>query len=529
MGTRATDALGGAAVAFDAKSQPEPGPLTVPLRPCLGCLALLLLALAMGWTTRGYTGTYSPVTITAALTAGLLAVAACVLPPRARSFPPVLGRALLVGSGLFLIGQSIYRTLDRTDETAGWGKAVVGLTGLAVVATAALRRRPPASFSSAMAATLALMLAGAAVFCTSLRGYEPPLRADCLRLIALATPAGLVLSASLLVHLDTPSVRRRRLFAGQVVLLFIAGAMLRFAAALAAPVPDIDVYRAQDQGAGYLLRGENAYSARYVDPEGYVDHGAPFYPPLPILVATPFKAVGLDVRLGNAACDVLAALALLFSVRGDRLLGSLLAAAWLNFPIAPFIVEVAWYEPMLAAALGLGLVLTLRGWRLGYFLLGLGMSGKQYGVVVLPALLKGLSGRRLALLLGTAAAGALTVLPFYLWDREAFFDRVVRYHLGLEMRADALTVMAAAKHAFDVELPRWLLRVAALALVAVITWRTPSQGVSPAPWMAASLLVFCLFHNQAFPNYFYLCAYLMLLGLGDWLDSSSRETINRSR
>src|SRR5262249_7101480 len=100
-------------------------------------------------------------------------------------------------------------------------------------------------------------------------------------------------------------------------------------------------------------------------------------------------------------------------------------------------------------------------------------------------------------------------------------DRVLRYHLGLEMRADALTVMAAAKNAFDVELPPELTRRAALALIGVIALRTPSRGVSPAPWAAASLLVFCLFHNQAFPNYFYLCAYLMLLGLGDWLVKDS--------
>jgi hypothetical protein len=515
-------------VTLDAKSQRDPTPAaggwTVPLRPCLGALALVSLALAMNWTTRGFAGTYAPVTITAVLTAGLLAIAACVLPPRAWRFPPVLGRLLLVAACLFLVAQAGYRVFDRAEPTtrweqanptAGWVKAVVGLTALAAGTGIALSRRAPASFPAAVLAALALVLGGSAVFCTSLR--SPPFRPDCLLLIALTTTAGFVLTASLLVHLCTPDVRWRRLFAGQVVLLFVAGAALRFAAALVAPEPDIDVYRAHDQGAGFLLRGENPYAGQYVDPDGDEEKGSPFYPPLPILVSAPFKAVGLDVRLGNAACDVLAALALLFSVRGNRLLGSLLAVAWLNFPIAPFVVEVAWYEPMVAAALGLGVVLSLRGWRLGYFLLGVGLSGKQYGVVLLPALLKGMVGRRLAVLLGTAAAGVLIVLPFYLWGPQSFYDRVVGYHLGLEMRSDALTVLAAAKNAFDVELPRSLARYVALALIGAIALRAPSRGVSPAPWMAASLLVFCLFHNQAFPNYFYLCAYLMLLGLGDWL------------
>jgi hypothetical protein len=511
-------------VALDAKAQADPEPLTVPLRPCLGALALLLLALAMGWTTRGFAGTYCPVTITAALAAGLLAVAACVLPPRDWTVPPALGRGLLVAACLFVAAQAGYRLLDRAEPTtswekanptADWVKAAVGLTALAAGAGVALRRRAPASFPAAVLAAVALVLGGSAVYCTSLR--NEPFRPVCLLLIALTTTAGFALTASFLVHLGTPAVRWRRLLVAQVVLLFVAGAVLRFAAALVAPDPLIDVYDSQDQGAAYLLRGEDPYGGRYVSSYGWEEEGAPFYPPLPILVSTPFKAAGLDVRLGNAACDILAALALLFSVRGNLLLGSLLAAAWLNFPIAPFVVEVAWYEPMVAAALGLGVVLTLRGWRAGYFLLGVGMCGKQYGVVVLPALLKALAGRRLALLLGTAAAGALTVLPFFLWGPGPFLDSVIRYHMNLEMRGDALTVVAAAKNAFDVELPRWLLRAVAVALIGVIAWRTPSRGVTPAPWMAASLLVFCLFHNQAFPNYFYLCEYLMLLGLGAWL------------
>src|SRR5262249_48861448 len=123
---------------------------------------------------------------------------------------------------------------------------------------------------------------------------------------------------------------------------------------------------------------------------------------------------------------------------------------------------------------------------------------------------------RLALLGGIALAGAVIVLPFYLWDHEAFLDRVLRYHLDLPLREDALTIAAAARNGFGVDLPRGELRGLALLPIGLLAWRTPSTGQSPAPWMATSLIVFCLFHNQAFPNYYYLCAYLMLLGLADW-------------
>ena len=50
----------------------------------------------------------------------------------------------------------------------------------------------------------------------------------------------------------------------------------------------------------------------------------------------------------------------------------------------------------------------------------------------------------------------------------------------------------------------------------LVTWRTPSRGPSPAPWMGTSLLIFCLFFSQAFLNYFYLCQYLLLMGMTDW-------------
>jgi len=171
---------------------------------------------------------------------------------------------------------------------------------------------------------------------------------------------------------------------------------------------------------------------------------------------------------------------------------------------------------MVAAALGVGALLVGRGWRVGHVLLGLGITGKQYAVVLLPALWKGLRGRRIALLLGTAVAGAAVVLPFYLWDRPSFVERVVDYHLDHSIRHDGVTLQAAAMDRFKTELPRKPMLAVALLLIGLVALRTPSRGPSPAPWMATGLIVFCLFFSQAFLNYFYLCVYLMLLGLGDW-------------
>jgi hypothetical protein len=491
------------------------GGVVVPLRPGLAVLAVVFLALAMISTTpTGFVCGYTPLALTEALTAGLLALAACTLAPRAWSFPPVLGRAVIVTACLVLAARAGYRLLEPADEPPASAHAIFLLAALTLAAWVARAAPTPASFAAGALAALALFLSGEAVFAS---GVNQPFDTAYAAAVIAAAAAGFALTASLLVHLGDPAVRRRRLFAAQMVLLFVAGAVLRVAGALGSPDPGIDVYHAEQEAADHLLAGRNPYT------QDYDDKGAPFYPPLPFLLAAPFRAAGWDVRLANAVCDLLAALALFAAARagGNRLLAGLLAAAYLHFPRIPLIMELAWYEPMLAAALGCGLLLVARGWRLGYVLLGLGITGKQYVVVVLPPLWKAWRGRRLALFLATAATAAVVVLPFYLWDSSAFFERVVKYHLNHEVRHDGVTLQAAAMNRFHTELPKWLLSASALGLLGVITWRTPSHGPSPAPWMATALLVFCLFFSQAFLNYFYLCQYLLLLGLGDWFRSDT--------
>ncbi len=80
-------------------------------------------------------------------------------------------------------------------------------------------------------------------------------------------------------------------------------------------------------------------------------------------------------------------------------------------------MELAWYEPLLAALLGggLGVCSSPTAIGLGYLFLGLGLTGKQYAVVFLPGLWRASGGRRLLLLLSIALAGMVVVLPFYLW------------------------------------------------------------------------------------------------------------------
>jgi hypothetical protein len=498
------------------------GTITVPLRPCLGALAVVFLALGMASKRpSGFVCGYTPFTLVEMLAAGLLGMAACFVPPRAWVFPAVFGRALLVAACLVPAGQAACGFLERPDEPPEWVYVFLVTAELALAAWVVLARRAPATGANALAAALALFLSGEAVFNCDV---NEPIVWRYLTLTRAAAILGFVLTASLLIHVGDSSIHRRRLFWAQVIYLFASGAVLRFAPVAGSLDPGIDVWRAAQAASDHILAGENPYAA------DYEDEGAPFYPPLPFLVGVPFRALGRDVRLGdvpcdlrdvrlgNVVCDLVAALAL-FAAAGrgpNRLTGALLTAGYLNLPHVSLILQLAWYEPMLAAALGGGAWLAARGWRLGYFVMGLGLTGKQYAVVLLPALWKGLGGHRVALLLGTAAAGAAVVLPFYLWGPRPFVERVVEYHMQQPVRKEGVTLQAAALNRFQTELPRPPMLAAALVLIGLLAWRAPSRGRLPAVWMATSLIIFCLFFTQAFINYYYLCAYLMLLGLADW-------------
>jgi len=153
------------------------------------------------------------------------------------------------------------------------------------------------------------------------------------------------------------------------------------------PNPTIDVYVALRDGAARLSHGDNPYGAEYVSPytgaASGPDDGYPFYPPLPFVLMAPASAAGLDVRWLNVAGDLLAAGALLVAGRHVNRsgFGALAAAAYLFHPATPMMTEQGWYEPMLAALAGWGLILAGRGRRLGDLLLGLALTGKQYGLV----------------------------------------------------------------------------------------------------------------------------------------------------
>jgi hypothetical protein len=316
-------------------------------------------------------------------------------------------------------------------------------------------------------------------------------------------------------------------FGARLMALFLTGAVLRVAVLFASPDPLIDVYILLRDAPDYLRQGQNPYAVAYESPYGTerarryhilepAEPRPPAYPPLPILLTLPFRLLGWDARGANVVGDLLAALALFLAARGagNRLTGALLAGTFLFLPQTPFRIEQAWYEPMLAALLGWGLYRAQQGRsRLSCVLLALGVSAKQYGLVLLPVLGRGRRDAWPTLLLALLGVVVVVFLPFLVWGPEDFLSIVLLKHLARPAQFNSLTIQTAAYDLLGVVWPRWLTLLPGGALIGWIVWRTPPGGTVVALWLGAALLVFCLCHTQAYFNYFYLCQYLWLLGI----------------
>lgn len=453
--------------------------MNIAIRPTLALLSVLTLvqALIAGW------GFYSATAAGWAALALLLALAAALLPDWS---------VALRHTSLTLLQRGAQQQQSSSCE--------------------ARNNRPQLLLSAATA----VLLSGQAVFCTHLLYSERPLAEAVIWWSALA---GWLLLLSLVV---VP----RLLYWPCILLIFTAGLVVRGGAIVASPEPIIDVYTWLRHAPGVLVQGENPYRADYPSPYGTErargygipeppDPHPPAYPPLPIVMALPCHLLGIDVRWSNVICDLLAAGVLLEAARrrGKLLIGGLLAGTYLHLPRVPFMIEQAWFEPMLAALLGSGLLLCERGRKIGYVFLALGLTGKQFGIALLPPVWRARRQESRWLIAALSLVGFALFLPFLLWDAESYVAVIFLRHLGRPPQYASLTVASVVYHLTELSSSRWLLWSIAGVLIVAIAWRTPATGCSAGISIAAALLVFCLFHTQGYFNYFYLCLYLLLLGV----------------
>jgi hypothetical protein len=477
-------------------------PASVSLRFVGAAVALVALNLA---STRGH-GYYSRTAALEAMLALGVALAVC-LRRRTTVFraPAWLAPIALIAGLLLLAPQSI--------PLVDWREKAVNfllVPGLLILAVQALRGRlRTVSAPMALLALAALLLSGKALTLTNVLSDAPPAQLAVLRLSAFV---GFTLIA-LCVACDLPALGGcSRGFRLRLGLLFAAGVVLRIAPVVIWPEPPIDVFVWLREAPHVLLAGRNPYV-----PANMSLGALAVYPPLPIVLTAPFALGGLDVRYANVVCDLLAALLLYRTARrlNGPVLGALVAGTYLHLPGVPFLFKYAWFEPMLAVLLAGGLFLVRKGNRLGHLLLGLGLTGKQFGLPLLLPLWRALRGQRRPFLIGVGVAAALVILPFFLWSPADFLNGVLYLHLAIGPDLDSLTLRSAAYHLLGLTIPGWLAAGATLSLTCWVSWRAPVTRNGLGLWLGTVLLTFCLLFVKGYFNYFYLCSFLFLLGLAE--------------
>jgi hypothetical protein len=485
--------------------------MVLPLRKALATLAVL------GVSCAATVGSYTRRALVGALLSLTLALLACTCRDRRWQMPDWVGRALPILALLLLAGWYL-----RQSEIRDWPTALVfAASGVAAIAVC-VRQQTSDSLAELLLAAVALILSGRAVLNGQVLYGEAPRALAVLRWSGLA---GFALTATFLLGVGKPRERQRGLVP-RLVLLFLTGLLLRTSTVVASPDPVVDVYAWERDATGCLLSGRNPYVATYAGcytterarqfnliRPGDDPHPA-VYPPLPLILMLPFRAAGLDVRWANVLCDLLAALVLLAVAwqRAGPLAGALAVAIHLHLPRTPLLIENAYYEPMLALLLGGGLVLAEWGRHSGFVLLGLGLTGKQFGVVLAPPLVRALRRHWPGLLAGLGLAGVAVVLPFLLWDPRAFWTVTVAKHLQQEPCLTALTLTSGLHDFLGVSPPRYVMPFVAVVLTGWISWHTPRTGAAAGLWMGTALLAFCLCFTKAFFYYLFLCNYLLLLG-----------------
>ncbi len=323
--------------------------------------------------------------------------------------------------------------------------------------------------------------------------------------------------------------------------LFIAacGVALAFRLALmwASPSPVIDVYPMLQESAQHLLQGLNPYTTQVSDVYkgtqyyGYMVFGYA-YLPLPLYLETlGYLALG-DFRHAHAAVELVGAAALYAAARRRWDIDT---ARWLTllllfYPRALYTIENGWSEPLQVGAFGLCNWLALRrpNSRMLAAVYGAFLSLKLY--LVWFALHALMLFRRPGLIAVAALVGIATILPFVIWDFDAFARYGIFFQLETPFRPDGLTVFAAIHHAFPAFTPGKLPALVISAGVAFYTmWRFWPLRVEG--WRWATLLTTWtafLFGSQAFANYYYFVCAMLLFLIAGWGDAGDARDAPRA-
>jgi hypothetical protein len=270
------------------------------------------------------------------------------------------------------------------------------------------------------------------------------------------------------------------------------------------PHPAIDVWYLLQHGTSCVVNGCNLYTMHTPRSPG-VTEGFNYLPATAVLLV-PFNTLVHDVRYGELAAIVAAAVVLARMTRGAT---PNVVPLFLCVPGLFFAVEQAWTESLLVLLL-VGATAAAdrrapgRRNRLGAaILLGLALATKQHVWLLLPVAAITLGLRTTAIGIGT---GLACILPWFVAGPNAFWQGTVTMFTGIAPRIDATTLWLH-------EPAGWQTALAVIVLAAcyLVAWLTCRGHVDRFLLGAGIVLAgFDLMNKQSFFNQWMLVTWLMI-------------------
>jgi hypothetical protein len=281
------------------------------------------------------------------------------------------------------------------------------------------------------------------------------------------------------------------------------------------PLPRIDVWHLQMQGASLLLQGKNpfTYVAVHDTGPGTLGDAEPYvYPPTQVLATIPGWFLG-DVRYTMLGAILVTGFVMRWMSERRQIPSLAKDAPSLFLFLTPklfFVLEQSWVDPDQIMFISLALAAALsRRTMLTAVLFGIASTSKQTMFWLFPLAGFCLSFRlRSWILMGISAA--LPVVPFLLWDfkgmKYANFDCLN----DLPFRTDALTINMWAYNNLHVTVPGAVGFLLAAAMVGLACWKLRGP-VALASAIATTYYFFFAFNRWAFANYYFAISGLSAL------------------
>ncbi|MCM8787390.1 MAG: hypothetical protein NC935_04975 [Candidatus Omnitrophica bacterium] len=300
--------------------------------------------------------------------------------------------------------------------------------------------------------------------------------------------------------------------------LVAIGFCLRILIIIYSPNPQIDVYYLLKEAPNFLLKGINPYSAIYTKVYENVTPDYYTYFPSSIILFTPFSLNLGDPRWLNILVYLLVYY-VIFRTVADKNKSKILFLLIFYQPLSLLVFEQGFLEILLLGLVSLIVYLiSIKKESLASLVMAIALSTKQSMFLIIPFFWNQLYKKRSNLLI-TFVPFMLITTPFLLWNFQDFWYDTIYYLFNMDkIRTDMvyfslnmLTFLRKTIHFNPTSIPFYPLLIL-LVIYYLFRKRLKRQSLNDTLFnIALFFLSFHLFATQAYVNYFFLIANLLII------------------